>query len=79
MRISSDDIKIQINYPEEYYWDEEIESIKAKWILERQIEVYGEENLSILYPIWISIKEIESKGITYDEAKKIIIKEYFNN
>lgn len=76
MRISSKDIKVEVNYPEGYDWNEEIEGIKAKWILKQQIEQYGYVSLSIIYPIWIRIKEIESKGITYDEAKKIAIKEY---
>lgn len=78
MRIRSEDIKVIENYPEEYDLKEEIENIKAKWILEQQIEMYGEDNISIIYPIWIKIKEIESKGITYEEAKKLAIMEYFS-
>lgn len=78
MRISSDDIKVQINYPEEYRCNEEIESIKAKWILNQQLELYGEENLLQVYPIWIRIKEIESDDITYEEARRIAIEEYKN-
>ena len=47
MRISSNDIKVEVNYPEQYEWDEEIKSTISKWILERQIEKYGEESLKI--------------------------------
>lgn len=78
MRISSEDIKVIVNYPEEYDLNEEIENIKAKWILDQQIETYGEDNISRIYPIWIKIKEIESKGISYEKAKKIAIMEYFS-
>ncbi|MEG2787541.1 MAG: hypothetical protein RR942_06935 [Romboutsia sp.] len=79
MSINSCDIKVEVNYPNQDYWSKEIESIKAKWILEQQIELYGEINLSISYPIWIRIKELESKGITYEEAKKTAIREYVDN
>ena len=78
MRISSEDIKVIVNYPEEYDLNEEIENIKAKWILDQQIETYGEDNISRIYPIWIKIKEIESIGIWYENAKKIAIMEYFS-
>ncbi|MRN24698.1 hypothetical protein EAI30_08725 [Romboutsia ilealis] len=78
MRISSEDIKVIVNYPEGYDLNEEIENIKAKWILDQQIETYGKDNISIIYPIWIKIKEIESKGIAYEKAKKIAIMEYFS-
>ena len=57
MAIKSEDIKVKVNYPKESCWQEEIESVTARWILERQIELYGEEILSIVYPIWIKSKE----------------------
>nr|WP_302416633.1 hypothetical protein [uncultured Romboutsia sp.] len=57
MAIKSEDIKVTINYPEQLYFHEEIESIKARWIFERQMELYGEEILNIVYPLWIKSKE----------------------
>ncbi|MBO3444951.1 hypothetical protein [Clostridium sp. CCUG 7971] len=78
MRISSEDIKVKVNYPEDSYWNDEIESIKAKWILDQQLELYGEENLVLAYQIWISIKEIEDTGATYEQAKKIVFKRYID-
>ena len=56
MRISSSDIKVNVNYPEQYEWDEEIKSTIAKWILNQQIEKYGEENVREAYNIWINDK-----------------------
>lgn len=61
MRISSSDIKIKINYPEQCKWDEEIQSTIAKWILNQQIDRYGEEILKLAYPIWIEHKDMELK------------------
>ena len=61
MRISSSDITVNINYPEQYEWDEKIQSTIAKWILDRQIENYGHENVRVSYKTWISCEEIESK------------------
>ncbi|CZR97304.1 hypothetical protein CDFC105_70314 [Clostridioides difficile] len=78
MGIRTEDIKVRVNYPQQCYWEEEIETIKSKWILDQQLEMYGEENLLEVYPIWIRIKEIESDDITYEEAKKIAIEEYKN-
>lgn len=57
MRISSSDIKVKINYPEQYERDEEIQSIISRWILEQQINRYGEENLKVAYDIWLTMKE----------------------
>ena len=57
MAIKSEDIKVQVNYPKELFLQEEIETIKARWIIERQIELYGEEILNIVYPLWIKSKE----------------------
>ena len=61
MRISSSDITVNKNYPEQYEWDEKIQSTIAKWILDRQIENYGHENVRVSYKTWISCEEIESK------------------
>lgn len=78
MRIKSEDIKVKINYPENSYYDENIVNKITEWILNQQIDVYGKENLLVAYPIWIRIKEIESTGATYEEAKIIAIQEYMN-
>lgn len=51
MRISSSDIKVKINYPEQCEWDEKIQSTISKWILDRLIENYGYENLGVAYKI----------------------------
>lgn len=72
------EIKVEIVYPEDPYWIEEIERRKAKWIFDRQREKYGDENLSIAYPIWIRTKELEATGLSYEEAKEIAKKEYFD-
>ncbi|CEQ21537.1 Uncharacterised protein [[Clostridium] sordellii] len=72
----SREIKVEVVYPEDPYWVEEIERRKAKWILDRQREKYGDEALSIAYPIWIRTKELEETGLSYEEAKEIAIKEY---
>ncbi|CEO32991.1 hypothetical protein [Paraclostridium sordellii] len=72
----SREIKVEVVYPEDPYWIEEIERRKAKWILDRQREKYGDEVLSIAYPIWIRTKELEETGLSYEEAKEIAIKEY---
>lgn len=58
MRISSSDIKVKINCSEQCEWGEEIKSTISKWILDRQIENYGHENVRVAYKIWISSKEI---------------------
>ena len=63
MGIKQEDIKVQVNYPEDAYWQEEIETIKARWILERQIELYGEEILNIVYPVWVKMKEAKVSDI----------------
>lgn len=63
MAIKLEDIKVQVNYPKEVYWQEEIETVMARWILERQIEIYGEEILNIIYPIWIKMKETKVSDI----------------
>ena len=68
MAIKLEDIKVQVNYPKEVYWQEEIETVMARWILERQIEIYGEEILNMVYPLWIKSKEIKS---SYIESKNI--------
>lgn len=68
MAIKSEDIKVRVNYPKEICWQEEIETIKARWILERQIELYGEEILNMVYPLWIKSKEIKLNKI---KSKKI--------
>lgn len=60
MRISSSDIKVKINYPERCEWDEKIQSTIAKWILDQQINKYGEENLNMAYNIWIDINKNET-------------------
>lgn len=78
MSISSSDITVKINYPEQCEWDEKIQSTIAKWILDRQIENYGYENLELGYDIWIYIKEIEMKGLEYELAKKRILDKYTN-
>ena len=65
MRISSSDIKVKINYPEQCEWDEKIQSTISKWILDRQIENYGYENVRVAYKTWISYEEIESKTKKY--------------
>lgn len=57
MRISSSDIKVEINYPEQYEKDEDIKSTISKWILEQQIDKYGEENLKMAYDIWLTMNE----------------------
>lgn len=62
MRISSNDIKVEVNYPEQYEWDEEIKSTISKWILNQQIDKYGEENLKMAYDIWLSMMEDEIKN-----------------
>lgn len=56
MRISSSDVKVEVNYPEQYELDEEIEKIIAKWIFNQQIDRYGEDKLKLAYPLWISYK-----------------------
>lgn len=61
MAIKLEDIKVKVNYPKESSCKEEIETIKARWILERQIELYGEELLNIAYPLWIKSKESKVK------------------
>lgn len=65
MSISSSDITVKINYPEQCEWDEKIQSTISKWILDRQIEHYGYENIGIAYNVWITSKEIESKEKKY--------------
>lgn len=72
--IKYNDIKIKVNYPEDKCWNEEIENRIAKWIFERQLDQY--ENIYDIYPIWIEIKGKESSNITFEEAKKIVIREY---
>lgn len=72
------EIKVEIVYPEDPYWIEEIERRKAKWIFDRQREKYGDENLRIAYPIWIRTKELEATGLSYEEAREIAKKEYFD-
>ena len=78
MRISSSDITVKINYPEQYEWDEKIQSTIAKWILKQQIENYGSENLELAYDIWIRIKKMEINGSEYEHASKKILSEYAN-
>ena len=65
MSISSSDITVKINYPEQCEWDEKIQSTISKWILDRQIENYGYENVGVAYKIWIYSKEIESTEKKY--------------
>lgn len=65
MSISSSDITVKINYPEQCEWDEKIQSTIAKWILDRQIENYGYENIGIAYNVWIESKDIELKEKKY--------------
>lgn len=57
MRISSSDIKVEINYPEQYEKDEDIKSTISKWILEQQIYKYGKENLKMAYNIWLTMNK----------------------
>lgn len=73
MSISSDDIKVKRNYPGEPCLIEEIESLKAKWILDQQVEKYGEKIIDEVYQIWIRIKNIETKGVPYEKAKLIVM------
>lgn len=61
MAVKAEDIKVIVNYPEELYLQEEIENLKSKWIFDRQIELYGEENLNIVYPLWIKLNETKLK------------------
>lgn len=61
MAVKAEDIKVIVNYPEELYLQEEIENLKSKWIFDRQIELYGEENLKIVYPLWIKLNETKLK------------------
>lgn len=75
-RPKEDNIKVIVEYPDDPEMVEEIERRKAKWILDRQIEKYGEEAISVAYPIWIRTKELEEEGYEYEEAKKIAIEEY---
>ena len=65
MSISSSDITVKINYPEQCEWDEKIQSTIAKWILDRQIDNYGYENIVIAYNIWVESNKIESKEKKY--------------
>ena len=62
MAIKSEDIRVKVKYPQESYWQEEIETTIAKWILDMQIELYGEVVLSEVYPLWIKSKEKLSKN-----------------
>lgn len=48
----------------------------ARWIIKQQREKYGDESLSIAYPIWIRTKELEATGLSYSEAKEIAKGEY---
>lgn len=73
------EIKVEVVYPEDPYWLEEIERRKAQWIFDRQREKYGDEALSVGYPVWIRTKELEDTGLSYEEAKKIAIKEYMDS
>ena len=57
MAIKPEDIKITINYSNDIYLDELVDGIIAEWILDRQIELYGEEALRVAYPLWIKYKE----------------------
>ena len=61
MAVKAEDIKVIVNYPEELYLQEEIENLKSKWIFDRQIELYGEENLNIVYPLCIKLNETKLK------------------
>ena len=61
MAVKAEDIKVIVNYPEELYLQEEIENLKSKWIFDRQTELYGEENLNIVYPLWIKLNETKLK------------------
>ena len=62
MRISSSDIKVKVNYPEQYECDEDIKRTISKWILDQQVEKYGEKNLKIeeMKTKW---KELKSKAV----------------
>lgn len=71
MRISSSDIKVEENYPEQCKCDEEIKRTTAKWILDQQIYRYGEEDLKRVYPIWISINELTHNGTSNKSEKSI--------
>ena len=74
------DIKVKVNYPQDEYWINEIETSIARWILNQQIQNIGEEDLKVVYPIWIRAKEIEiNKGTSFKEAKKSAIKEFIDN
>lgn len=64
MRITSSDIKVNVNYPSESNKDSEIKEIIAKWIFNQQINKYGEENLEKVYPIWIEYNNKKLKDET---------------
>lgn len=76
-RTKSVDIKVEINYPDDPYWLEEIERRKAQWIFDRQVEKYGKDALDVAYPIWIRTKELEEEGMSYEDAKKQAIEELY--
>ncbi|MGL4913449.1 MAG: hypothetical protein ACRC3Y_13580 [Romboutsia sp.] len=69
MATKAEDIKVKVNYPEESSLQEEIGSIMAKWILNQQIELYGEENLKQVYPLWIKSKEATLNNIKLKNNK----------
>ncbi|WP_195251053.1 hypothetical protein [Romboutsia sp. 1001713B170207_170306_H8] len=69
-------LKVEVVWPEDPEAVLEIEKRKAQWIFDRQRERFGDEALSIVYPIFIRTKELEETGLGYEEAKQIAIKEY---
>lgn len=70
------DLKVEVVWPDDPEAILEIEKRKAQWIFDIQRERYGDKALSIVYPIFIRTKELEESGLSYEEAKKIAIKEY---
>ena len=70
------EITVEVVWPKEPEAILEIERRKAQWVFERQRERYGDETLSIVYPIFIRAKELEATGLTFEEAKSIAINEY---